>query len=467
MSSTDTVIRAGRLPAETALPRPRRSPRGRIGAIVVVSLIVGPLSGAALVAAPFVPAKLNTLTGAALIGFALGWALLAVLSVRLSNQPQRWAAAPAAFFTVAGVISLLSPSSASDSPFDWFVQRGFGWVWPPMLLGLVGWMALQVHRQLVSRTRRWVLYPLLAALALTSIGGGYETVRESIDAAAHPVSGQLIDVGGHGIHLNCTGSGSPTVVVEPGLGEVSAGTAWITSAVARDTRVCVYDRPGRGWSEPVDGPQDAVTRARDLHTLLDRAHVPGPYVLAGHSFGGLYALTFAASYPEQVAGMVLLDSTAPKTNVAAPAGESADLVGRLATVLPAVAHLGTAHLIGDAYDTLPPQARDEARATASTAGAVQSYLNEFREGAVAMQQAASLSDFGAKPLIVVTAGRGHDDSWGAAQDKLATLSSNSRQRLVPSATHASLILEESDAAAASRAIRDVVAAVRSSRPLAR
>ena len=59
-----------------------------------------------------------------------------------------------------------------------------------MLLGLVGWMALQVHRQLVSRTRRWVLYPLLAALALTSIGGGYETVRESIDAAAHPVSGQ-------------------------------------------------------------------------------------------------------------------------------------------------------------------------------------------------------------------------------------------------------------------------------------
>ena len=88
--------------------------------------------------------------------------------------------------------------------------------------------------------------------------------------------------------------------------------AWIAPAVARDTRVCVYDRAGRGWSDAADGPQDAVQTATDLHTLLDRAHIPGPYVLAGHSFGGLYVLTFAATYPDQVAGLVLLDSTAPK-----------------------------------------------------------------------------------------------------------------------------------------------------------
>ena len=92
--------------------------------------------------------------------------------------------------------------------------------------------------------------------------------------------------------------------------------AWITAAVAQDSRVCVYDRAGKGWSDPADGPQDAVQTATDLHTLLDRANVPGPYVLAGHSFGGLYVLTFAAQYPDQVAGLVLLDSTAP---VAGPA----------------------------------------------------------------------------------------------------------------------------------------------------
>jgi pimeloyl-ACP methyl ester carboxylesterase len=109
--------------------------------------------------------------------------------------------------------------------------------------------------------------------------------------------GQLIDVGGHRLHLNCTGSGSPTVILEPGLGEVSSAMAWIAAGIAQDSRVCVYDRASRGWSDAADGPQDAVQTATDLHTLLNRAHIPGPYVLAGHSFGGLYVLTFAAHYP--------------------------------------------------------------------------------------------------------------------------------------------------------------------------
>jgi pimeloyl-ACP methyl ester carboxylesterase len=173
------------------------------------------------------------------------------------------------------------------------------------------WMIIRARRQLRSRTRRWIVYPLLTVLALASIGGGYETVRESIDATAYPPPGQLIDVGGHRLHVNCTGSGGPTVVLEPGLGEVSPAMGWIAPVVARDTRVCVYDRAGRGWSDPADGPQVAVQTTTDLHTLLDHAHIPGPYVLAGHSFGGLYILTFAATYPDQVAGLVLLDSTAP------------------------------------------------------------------------------------------------------------------------------------------------------------
>jgi len=195
---------------------------------------------------------------------------------------------------------------------------------------------------------------------------------------------------------------------------------WIAPVVARDTRVCVYDRAGRGWSDPADGPQDAVQTRTDLHTLLDHAHIPGPYVLAGHSFGGLYILTAAATYPDQVAGMVLLDSTAPVPGPVPPThAGSYNLVGRISALLPAVAHLGAAHLIGDSYDSLPPRSRDEARAT-----------------------------------------------WMAAQDKLATLSTKSRHDVVAEATHASLVLNETDAAAASQAIRDVVAAVRTSRPLA-
>jgi len=95
----------------------------------------------------------------------------------------------------------------------------------------------------------------------------------------------------------------------------------------------VYDRAGRGWSESATGPQDGLQIATDLHTLLDRAHIPGPYVLAGHSFGGLYVLAFAAGYPDQIAGLVLLDSTAPTSPTTRPnnAG-SYDTLGRLSTL---------------------------------------------------------------------------------------------------------------------------------------
>ena len=209
--------------------------------IVAASMAAGLMVAVVLVAAPFIPAKENVLTGVVLLGFALGWALLAVLSVRFSDQPQRWAAAPAAFMAVAG-LAALSGSAA--------VQTVFGWVWPPVLFGLVVWMFLRVRRQLRSRGARWLLYPVLAVLVVASVGGGYETVRESLDARAYPMPGQLVDVGGHRLHLHCTGSGSPTVVLEPGQRRRRPPTSrWIAPAVARDTTVCVYDRAGRGWSD--------------------------------------------------------------------------------------------------------------------------------------------------------------------------------------------------------------------------
>ena len=410
------------------LHQPRRlqpTPKGRIGLIVAASLATGLVAALALVAAPFIPANKNALTGVVLLAFALGWALLAVLSVRFSDQPQRWAAAPAVFMALAGLVSLIGSDAVRDV---------FGWVWPPVLLGLVVWMIIRARRQLRSRSGRWLLYPVLAALAVAAVGGGYATVRESLDARAYPMPGQLVDVGGHRLHLYCTGSGSPTVVLEPGHGGVSSDLAWIAPAVARDSRVCVYDRAGRGWSDAADGPQDAARIAADLHTLLERAHVPGPYVLAGHSFGGLYVQSFAATYPDQVAGLVLLDSTAPKPGPALPATtESYNLLGRVSALLPAVA---------------------------------QSYIEEFVQANRSMQQAAALTNLNGKPLIVLTADTGNAAGWQQKQDQMATLSTNSLHRVANATTHASLIGDEADAAAASQAIRDVIAAVRTTRPLA-
>ena len=164
---------------------------------------------------------------------------------------------------------------------------------------------------------------------------------------------------------------------------------------------------------------------------------------------------------------MLLDSTAPKPGPHPPAqAASYDLIARIVTLLPAAAHLGAAHLTGDPYDSLPRRSRDETRASVSTACTVQSYINEYLQGATAMHQAAALDNFAAKPLIVITAGRNHDATWMAAQTKLTTLSINSRHRVVPDATHGSLVLKEDNAAAASQAIRDVVDAVRTSQPLA-
>jgi pimeloyl-ACP methyl ester carboxylesterase len=283
--------------------------------------------------------------------------------------------------------------------------------------------------------------------------------------------GQLIDVGGHSLHLNCSGSGSPTVILEPGAGGMSSDLAWITPAVARETRVCVYDRAGRGWSEPADSPQDAAQIATDLHTLLERGHVPGPYVLAGHSFGGLYVLTFAARYHHEVAGMVLVDSTEPgsaATPATSPDNEgSYDIMGRVSALLSSSARLGLGRLIAELdYGSLPPQARDEVRASAATASHLQSTLDEYIQAAASADQAASLSDFGDKPLFVLTAASGHDAAWFAAQDDLASLSTNSAHRVIDGATHGDLILEE-DAAATSQAILEVVSSVRSAGPLVR
>ncbi|MDN5763470.1 MAG: alpha/beta hydrolase [Microlunatus sp.] len=296
--------------------------------VTAAALLAGLVLAVVVVVAPVIPARTNILVAGVVLAFALGWALLAVLSVRFTDQPQRWAAGPAAFMAVAGGVTLSGSALA---------QTVFSWIWPPLLLGLGIWMWLQVRRQLSSRLSRWLLYPVIAVLGLASVGGGIVAVQEVAGRQAQRMPGQLVDIGGHRLHLHCVGSGSPTVVLEPGSGATSADLHWIAPVVARDTRVCTYDRAGRGFSEDANGPQDGARIAADLHTLLDRAHIPGPYVLAGHSFGGLYILSFAAQFPDQVAGLVLLDSTAPNPNIAEP--DSASAVSRLAVVMPAVGQL--------------------------------------------------------------------------------------------------------------------------------
>jgi pimeloyl-ACP methyl ester carboxylesterase len=434
-----------------------------IGPVVAGSMAAGFLAALLLVAAPFIRAQESEVEGAVLCGFALGWAMLAILSVRFTDQPQRWAAAPAVFMGVGGLLLVLF-----GSPVDGVLT----WVWPPALLALVIWMFIRARRQLHSPSKGWLVYPALTMLALASIGGGYQSLGTAADAKAYPMPGQLIDVGGHSLHLSCTGSGSPTVVLQPGAGEMSSNHGWIASAVASDTRVCVYDRAGRGWSEPASTAQDATQIATDLHTLLQRGNIPGPYVLAGHSFGGLYVLAFAAMYPDDVAGMVLVDSTDPApadksgTTSAAGAG-SYDILGRASALISTSARFGLGRLYAPfEVAGLPQRSREEVRANIASPINLRSTIDEYVQANTSMEEAASLRDFADKPLAVLTAGIGNDTQHQASQKALANLSTNSAHKTIDWASHEALVADRDAAAITTQSILDVVSAVRNPKPLA-
>jgi pimeloyl-ACP methyl ester carboxylesterase len=430
----------------------------RIGLIVVGSFATGLAVAVGLVLAPLVTPDEKVLAGVVLLGFAVGWALLAALSTRLGDQPQSWAVAPAVFMGVSGTVLWFGPDG---------VDGALAWIWPPALLVLVVWMFLRVRQDLHSRTRGLVVYPVLAVLALVSLGGAYERIGAAVDAPASAMRGQLIDVGRHRLHLECTGSRGPTVVLEPGAGEMSSFMGWITPAVARDTRVCVYDRAGRGWSDAAASPTDGAQIATDLHTLLHRARVPGPYVLVGHSFGGLYVMSFAAQYPEDVAGMVLVDSTAPSSaTVSRQRSSSSGVMTRISAMLSSTTRIGLGRVIGRvSYSSLPPRSRRDARASVVRASHMSGQIDEYVIAGRSTSEAGELSDLDGKPLIVLTADRGSAEGWMAAQEEMARLSTNSLHRVVSGATHASLIEDRRDAASVSQAIHDVVMSVRASTPL--
>jgi pimeloyl-ACP methyl ester carboxylesterase len=143
--------------------------------------------------------------------------------------------------------------------------------------------------------------------------GSVDTVAEPPGASGETIDG-LFDVGGgRNLYLKCEGTGSPTIVYLHGAGGTSSNAGQIPSLLRDDYRVCVYDRANTGGSDPAEGPVSAAATVEDLHTLLDVADVPGPHVLLGASRGGAVAFAYAGTYPDDVAGLVLLDPDVPGT----------------------------------------------------------------------------------------------------------------------------------------------------------
>jgi pimeloyl-ACP methyl ester carboxylesterase len=431
--------------------QPRRAPlvlvvAGSIaaGLVLAVLFVIGPASGATE----------SVVTGSALLAFGIGWLLLAWLSIRFTDRPQRWAFVPGAAMALVGLgLVVVAPRTP--------VMDVLSWLWPPALLILAIWIGMQIRRDLPRRPR-WLVYPVVVVLALVAIGGAFETLSAARDDAFLPKTGQLVDIGGRRLHIDCMGTGDPTVVFESGLSEGSAYWARIVPSVSATTRICVYDRAGRGGSDDAGAPQDGVAVATDLHALLDKAGIAGPVVLVGHSTGGPYVRAFASKYPEEVAGMVLLDAQPANAFTALPGFPAFySGIGLTSGILPSVARIGLYRVI---LSLLPPDLPapygDIEQAEQSTPGLLSGQRDEFAVLPATLDQAAALTSIGDKPLVVVSATVDTQEGWQGAQDAMVSLSSNSDHRDAPGQTHGSLIVGDQGAAISAQAIRDVVDAVR-------
>ena len=145
-------------------------------------------------------------------------------------------------------------------------------------------------------------------IALLLIGTIYQFISSKIDENAYPPPGKLVDIGGYRLHINCTGEGGPAVILDSGLGGNSLEWTLVQPKLAKFTRVCSYDRAGQGWSDESPLIRTSQNIVDELHTLLHKAEVPEPYILVGHSSGGINMRLYASYYPNEVAGVVLVDS---------------------------------------------------------------------------------------------------------------------------------------------------------------
>jgi pimeloyl-ACP methyl ester carboxylesterase len=306
-------------------------------------------------------------------------------------------------------------------------------------------------------------------VALVLLGVGYQTIATELDKRNYAPRGQLYSVNGHQMHMVCMGEGSPVVVLESGATAESLWWHWVQQQLARHTQVCAYDRAGLGWSEVANGSRDPLTIADNLYGLLQEAGVAGPYVMAGHSFGAVWARIFAAQFPQEVSGIVLVDSTVIPGESDYPSWKTFNDVVQVG--LWAMTRTGVLRLTVSGQFQASGYPPDIAQELSAQQARNQTFDTTYAETIAAMpafiEAAGPAENLGSLPMAVLWAGAGPmgGEHLAEVRTAMAGYSSNSATRIIDGADHGSILGNETYAQQVSDAILEVIEAVRSGEPL--
>jgi pimeloyl-ACP methyl ester carboxylesterase len=317
-----------------------------------------------------------------------------------------------------------------------------------------------------SRWPRRIVIGLAAVLLLSAFSGGvYQSVASARERRAHPIPGQLIDVGGYEMHINCSGQGTPVVILDSGLGDSYLSWQKVQPQISQITRVCSYDRAGLGYSDSSPRARNCEVFVEELHTLLHRAGIPAPYILVGHSMGGFDVRLFTSTYRDEVAGLVLVDSSHPEQQKRLPP-ELKDMDAtwlREQEFFEFTMPFGGPRLLGFCGND------EEVRAAECNLHTLRESVAELKSISESAAQAATAGPLGDMPLVVLSRDpdkpqfdlpedlvKPTSDAWQKMQYELAQLSTRSTHTIAKNSGHY-IQLDRPDIAV--EAVRQVVGQV--------
>jgi pimeloyl-ACP methyl ester carboxylesterase len=326
----------------------------------------------------------------------------------------------------------------------------------------------------IGRVLKWFVILLVALVVL---GVVYQTAATELDKNAYSPRGQLYTVSGHQMHLVCMGEGSPAVILQAGASAESLWWYRVQNQLAAHTQVCAFDRPGMGWSEPVDGSREPLIMNAELHTLLEQAGVSPPYIMAGHSFGSILTRIYAAQYPQEVAGIILVDSQLVTPKHFASQSEIdqnrsywdvVQVIGSVITRIGLTRLTGTNTFQNAGY---PAELALEMTGLQARNQVIDAYYAENGPAFPALQEAsADAEELGDMPMAVIWASLTYalneaNPTLRPFTEELSTYSSNTVTRIVEGADHGSILGNEQYAQQVSDVILNVIVAAQTGEPL--